>query len=444
MARRLLVLGVLCFSVHTGGAARAQAPDHLRTIDARRVDTGPPLTLAGAIEEALTRNPTLLVLRRQFEAVRHRPAQARALMPPTFEAQIWQWPVDTINPLNTNMYMFTVQQELGRGGKRDLAAAVAEKDVELASIEIALRARNVIREVTRAYADLSVARRAIDIHLESVALLRQFADLSSVKYAAGRTSQQDVLKSVVELSKLHDDLVMHEESEANAAARLNTLLDRDPHAAVGPLAEPREEIDLPTSEELQARALEHQPELAAAKLGVERAQAARAAVDGDYKPDFFVGGGYMLTPRQAGAWTASVGMSWPNAPWSRGRLDARKAEAAADVETAAIRVKAAERSIQLAVHDAYVRTVAAGRRALLLQSTIVPQSVQTLEVSRVAYQTDRSDLRALIDNQRTVLDARLGFYRALGERELALADLERAVGAPIHPSAAHAPVAEAK
>jgi outer membrane protein TolC len=365
-------------------------------------------------------------------------------MPPTFEAQIWQWPVDTINPLNTNMYMFTVQQELGRGGKRDLAAAVAEKDVELASIEIVLRARNVIREVTRAYADLSVARRAIDIHLESVALLRQFADLSSVKYAAGRTSQQDVLKSVVELSKLHDDLVMHEESEANAAARLNTLLDRDPHAAVGPLAEPREEIDLPTSEELQARALEHQPELAAAKLGVERAQAALAAVDGDYKPDFFVGGGYMLTPRQAGAWTASVGMSWPNAPWSRGRLDARKAEAAADVETAAIRVKAAERSIQLAVHDAYVRTVAAGRRALLLQSTIVPQSVQTLEVSRVAYQTDRSDLRALIDNQRTVLDARLGFYRALGERELALADLERAVGAPIHPSAAHAPVAEAK
>jgi cobalt-zinc-cadmium efflux system outer membrane protein len=433
---------MLCLSFLADRAALAQAPDHLRSTDARRVDAGPPLTLAGAIDEALTRNPTLLVLRQQFEAARHRPAQARALAAPTFEAQIWQWPVDTINPLNTNMYMFTVQQELGRGAKRDLAAAVAEKDVELTSIEITLRARDVIKEVTRAYTDLSLARRAIDIHLESVALLRQFADLSSVKYAAGRTSQQDVLGAVVELSKLHDELVMHEEGEASAAARLNTLLDRDPHAAIGPLAEPREEIGLPSSEELQRLAIDHQPELVAAKLQVERAKAALAAVNGEYKPDFFVVGGYMLTPRQAGAWTASVGMTWPNAPWSRGRLDARKAEAAADAETAALRVRATERSIQLAVHDAYVRTAAAGRRALLLQSTIVPQSVQTLEVSRVAYQADRSDLRALIGNQRTLLDARLSYYRALGERELAFADLERAVGAPIPPTHAH--VTEAK
>jgi outer membrane protein TolC len=72
----------------------------------------------------------------------------------------------------------------------------------------------------------------------------------------------------------------------------------------------------------------------------------------------------------------------------------------------------------------------------------VPQSVQTLEVSRVAYQADRSDLRALIGNQRTLLDARLSYYRALGERELAFADLERAVGAPIPPTHAH--VTEAK
>jgi outer membrane protein TolC len=435
---------MLCFSFHADRAALAQAPDHLRSTDARRVDEGPPMTLAGAIEEALTRNPTLVVLRRQFDAMRQRPAQERALMPPTFEAQIWQWPVDTVNPLNTNMYMFTIQQELRRGSKRDLAAAVADKDLELTSVEIALRAREVVKEVSRAYADLGATRRAIDIHLESVTLLRQLADLSSVKYAAGRTPQQDVLKAVVELSKLHEDLVMHEESEANATARLNTLLDRDPHAPIGPLAAPREEISLPASAELQDLALQHQPELRAAKIGVERARAALAAADGEYKPDFFVGGGYMLSPHQTGAWTASFGMTWPSAPWSRGRLDARKAEAAADVETAAARVRATERAIQLAVHDAYVRTMAAGRRALLLRSTIVPQSVQTLEVSRVAYQTDRADLPALIDNQRTLLDAQLSYYRALGDRELAFADLERAVGAPILPAQGHAHDVEAK
>jgi outer membrane protein TolC len=179
---------------------------------------------------------------------------------------------------------------------------------------------------------------------------------------------------------------------------------------------------------LQRLAIEKHPELRAAHLGVERAQAALAVVNREYKPDFFVGGGYMLMPREAGAWTASAGMSWPNAPWSRGRLDARKAEASADVEAAAARARAVEREIRLAVHDAYVRVMAAGQRASLLRTTVIPQSEQTLEVSRVAYQTNRVDFLALIDNQRVLLDAELNYFRALSDRELALADLLRAVG----------------
>jgi hypothetical protein len=62
---------------------------------------------------------------------------------------------------------------------------------------------------------------------------------------------------------------------------------------------------------------------------------------------------------------------------------------------------------------------------------IVPQSEQTLEVSRVAYQADRLDFLALIDSQRTLLDAHLNYFRALSDRELALADLSRAVGVEV-------------
>lgn len=431
MARRLFILGILLLSIPVPRAAMAQAADHLHGALTRRLYEGPPLTLRAAVDEALQRNPALIALRAQFEAARHRPAQERYLMPPSFEAQIWQWPVTTLNPLNTNMYMFTVQQELPGRGKRALRAAVAEKDVELASNDIALRAREVIKDVTRAYADLVVARRAIDIHLGSVALLRQFADASTIKYAAGRSPQQDVLKAVVEVSKLHEDLVMHEETAAMAAARLNSLLDREPQAPIGPVEEPREHVTLPTSEELQRLAIEQQPELKAARLGTERAQASLAAVNRDYKPDFFVGGGYMLMPREAGAWTASVGITWPNAPWSRGRLDAKRAEAAADVDAATANTRAVERQIRLAVHEAYIRATAATQRAALLRTTVLPQSEQTLELSRVAYQTDRVDFLALIDNQRALLDAELSYYRALSDRELALADLVRATGTDV-------------
>ena len=91
------------------------------------------------------------------------------------------------------------------------------------------------------------------------------------------------------------------------------------------------------------------------------------------------------------------------------------------------------------MHEAYVKVQAAGQRAALLKTTIVPQSQQTLEVSRIAYQTDRVDMLALIDNQRELLDAQLSYYRALSDRELALADLTRAVGTDIPLVAPSAP-----
>ena len=75
-----------------------------------------------------------------------------------------------------------------------------------------------------------------------------------------------------------------------------------------------------------------------------------------------------------------------------------------------------------------MRADAAQERAALLRTSIVPQSDQTLAVSRAAYQTDQGDFLMLIDNQRVLLDVQRAYYRALSDLEQARADLERAVG----------------
>ena len=354
-------------------------------------------------------------------------------MPPTFDAQIWQWPINTLNPANTSMYMLTLNQDIPGRGKRRLQQTLAETDTDLAENEIAVRARDIVEQVKRAYADVYVSRKAIEIHQGSVDLLRQFADVSTIKYTTGRISQQDVLKSVVEISKLHEDLVMHRESALRAAARLNTLLNRPPEAPIGSVADPPERVLLPAAQDLQRIALEHHPELRGVELAVQRAQTALAVAYSASKPDFTVGGGYMLMPHDHDAWTASIGITWPKAPWSRGRLAAQTAAAAADVDAARARQRAAESQVRLAVQDAYIRVKAAEERAALLRTTVVPQSRHTLEVSRAAYQTDRVDLLALIDNQRELLDAQLGYYRALSDLDQALADLERTVGEDLWP-----------
>jgi outer membrane protein TolC len=264
--------------------------------------------------------------------------------------------------------------------------------------------------------------------LDSVELLRQIADVSQAKYTTGRISQQDVLKPVVELSRLHTDIIMFDEQAKLATARLNILLNRMPETLLGPLIEPQEQRMLPATADLQRIALERQPELQRSRVEIERAEAELASVRSDYKPDFSVQGGYMLMPRMTDAWMGRVGITWPKAPWSRGKIDARVAEQTAAVQAAKARTQVLENMVRLAVQEAYVRATAAQERAVLLRTTIKPQSEQTLEVSRVAYQTDRVDFQALIDNQRVLLDVNLDYFRALSDFTQALADLERAVG----------------
>src|SRR6266851_4727411 len=104
---------------------------------------GPPLTLRAALDEALAKNPELVAVRAQIGVTRERPAQERSLAPPMVEATIWQWPINSLNPANTNMYMFMVGQELPGRGKRDLRAAVAEKDIALAESDVTIRTRQV-------------------------------------------------------------------------------------------------------------------------------------------------------------------------------------------------------------------------------------------------------------------------------------------------------------
>jgi len=425
---RKLLIGVLLLATP---AVRAQEPLH--DLDQPRTRGGPPLSLSAALREAQDKNPELIALRRQFESTRFRSAEQRFLSPPMLEGQIWQWPINTLNPANTNMYMFMASQDIPGRGKRALRAAAAGKESELAEADIAVRAQEILNGVKQRYTELFLARRAIDVHLASVSVLRQLADISQVKYAAGRISQQDVLKAVVELSRVHDDVITFEQQEDLAAARLNTLLDREPDAPIGPLTEPREQIMTASIEDLQRLAIEHHPELKRMRVQIERAQAGLAVTRQEYKPDYSVQAGYLLMPHMTDAWLAKVAVTWPRAPWSRGAIDARVAGANAEVDTANAQLRSMERAVRLSVQDAYIRVKAAERRAGLLRTTILPQSRQVLDVSRIGYQTDRVEFLALVDNERTLLSAELEYSRALNDLEQATADLEQAIGTEVTP-----------
>jgi outer membrane protein TolC len=429
----IFVSALTTIGLATGTASAGQTPPappdlvHQHREEAPRYE-GPPLTLAEAIQQALASNPDIAVLRAQLPVVRARPAQERALAPPMLQGSIWQWPINTLNPSNTNMFMLMMSQDIPGRGKRDLRVAVAEKDIAIAQSDVTIRERQVTNDIKQAYAALFIARAAIDIHFASIGLLRQMADAAQVKYATGRISQQDVLKPVVELSRHHSDVIMLDEQANLATARLNILRNLPPETPIGPLTAPHEQLLRLSSAELQRLAIQHQPQLQKAQLEVQRAEAELASTRQDYKPDFNVQGGYGIMPNQTDSVIAQVGISWPKAPWSRAKVDGRVVEQTAAIESARARLRAMENDLRLMVQEAYVRSVFAQERAALVRTTILPQSQQALEVSRVAYQADRVDFQTIIDNQRTLLDAQLDYFRAISEFEQAIADLERTIG----------------
>lgn len=97
MSRNFVVIMAFVAFMPLGRAAAAQGTG-------APIQPAQPLTLSGAITEALERNPELQALRREYEAARTAPLQERYLAPPTVETQIWGWPVTTLNPIRTDMY----------------------------------------------------------------------------------------------------------------------------------------------------------------------------------------------------------------------------------------------------------------------------------------------------------------------------------------------------
>jgi outer membrane protein TolC len=231
--------------------------------------------------------------------------------------------------------------------------------------------------------------------------------------------------SLVELTRLQSDAITWRTQAWTEEARLNALLGRAVDRAVEPLM-PMTVTAIPF--DATNAALERHPAMALAAAEIAREEAELARLQGERRPDFVVGGGYMLMPGDAGAWTARAGITWPNAPWSRGRLDAAIDAQTRRIEAVASRREAIASAIRRGVYDAQVRIEGARQRADLIATTLLPHVEHAFDVSRAAYSAGRAEFSDVINGQRAVLAVEVEYSAARAEVALALAGLDRAMG----------------
>ena len=165
------------------------------------------------------------------------------------------------------------------------------------------------------------------------------------------------------------------------------------------------------------------------EAAIARDQAELERLRGERRPDFVVGGGYMLMPGEAGAWTARAGITWPNAPWSRGRVTT-----AIDVQTKRVEAAKARRDVvasqlRQAVRAAVIRLNAAERQVRLINSTVLPQIEHAFELTRLAYAAGEGPFTEILDTRRMLFSMELEYLEARANVARARADLETVAGA---------------
>ncbi len=394
------------------------------------------ISLKALVAEALEQNPEIIAMRRNFDMMRARVPQAKALPEPMLSygytgnaAFVPPFDIQKGDPSSARMLSFT--QEVPYPGKLAIKGKMANVEAEAEWWNYEQVRLNVIAEVKDAYFDLFYLHKAIETVTKNKELVEKFARIAEAGYSVGKGVQQDVLKAQVEISKLIDQLTVLEQRRQTAEARINSLLFREPETPVGKPEEIKPREFTYSLAELNEAALANYPALKARRRKIDREQYGVGLARKDFYPDFTVGVTYFNRPGMPEMYGVNVGVKIPLYFWQKQRPAVAEATASARAERE--RLENATSLLFFRMKDRYLAATTAQRLLKLYGTTIIPQSSLSLESAISGYEAGKVDFLTLLDNLVTLLNYELGYYEQLSNQEKAIAALEPFVGVNLRP-----------
>jgi outer membrane protein TolC len=393
----------------------------------------PPASSLGAIiDEALKNNPQIQAAKSRSEAAKARVRLLRSLEDPRFEYEYDKITADmdaVMNGKTAPMRTFAISQEIPFPTKLFLRKQAAQKEANSFGQEYKETERRVIKEVKEAYFQLFLSHKKIAVTKENLSLLAQFVEIANKKYSVGKAGQQDALRAQVEYSKLSNQLVLLDQEEEISKSMLNALLNRSQDTLIDIAQETNNKNLILSEEKVISLAKESRPELKSFKEFVKKSKVDLSLAEQEYLPNFMVKYKREEKNGSAGAWAGMLGVSIPL--WFFDKQDSFVKEAKANVEVAKAEYQATENMVLFESRSAYAKFEAAKKLIKIYETGVLPQAQAALETARLSYQADKIDLLQLLDSQRTLRDFQIEYFEALANSEIALADLERAVGADL-------------
>jgi cobalt-zinc-cadmium efflux system outer membrane protein len=383
--------------------------------------------LPALLHEAIGQNPEIAAEQSRAAMMNERIAQAGTLADPEFTFTQMEFPG---LQWNEAMYQnFELMQMIMFPTKlstqKDIAAAAASS----AQWGHTAKVVDIAAQVRSAYAMLWDARTRLVINIENQQLLEQILRTAQTQYSVGQASQQDVLKTSVELARARSDEAVIRQEITGAESMMHAVLNRPADLPIGTVA-----MDSLTSLQLPLTALlhyshEHHPMLSQDSLGIVQSDLMVSMAHQEYIPDFKISVTRETQPMiGVNTWTVMAGITIPFAPWTLGKASARVQEARADRSMRQSMLHADRNMIEAAIRESYARVKAYETQVRAFEQTILPQSRQSLLSSLGEYQSGRSSYLMLLDSYRMNQDMRMEATMARMKYETEIANLLKQVG----------------
>lgn len=381
------------------------------------------LTLTQLIETVLSRNSDVSSMLATWSASQAHSEQVGAFDDPTVSYFIAP---QTIGENDQDFgQKISISQRLPWPGKLELKEDIARLESKaawegLTRVRLRLTLRSQI-----AYADWYFVHAAIRINAINQSLLLEFQRIAEIKYAAGRTSKQDVLRAEVEAALLEHRDILLQGQRREILSVINTLLQRTPDLSLPPPSKLTTLSDLPPVLDLRRKAINNHPELRALKARIRASRQRQALSKRDFYPDFKLDAGYNSLWNQTQK-RLTIGASI-NIP-----LRAKRHAASDEIRARTKQLDSLKTSKEAKILDtlqrAFERVRENGHVLVLFSDRLLPLAEENLAAAQSDYESGKGGFLDLISAEKNLMQTQLQLEQARADYLRRRGILEHAIG----------------
>jgi cobalt-zinc-cadmium efflux system outer membrane protein len=378
-----------------------------------------PLTLQSALALATGTNSELSAARHEIQAVEGAVRQAGLLPNPSLSIER----VDTRR--DTRETTLQLSQPLELGGKRHARMQAAERGLDSATAELAVKQAQVRADVIAAYFAVLAAQEQLRLAREADELAQRVAAATGRRVVAGKVSPVEETRARVAASSVQLELMRASSALATARKRLAGLWGNTAprfERADGSMDSPPALPDVAT---LQQR-LATSPAMTLARSQLGRSQALAQVELARRAPDITLNVGGKRS-EELGRTQAVFGVSLPLPLFDRNQGNVL--ESARRVDKARDELAATALRLDAELSQASEEFELARRQAHALRNDIVPGAQSAYDAASTGFEYGKFGFIDVLDAQRTLLQAKSQYLETLAQAHRAMAAIDRILGA---------------